>query len=322
MMRTVAIVGAGQLGSRHLQALKAVKTPLDIHVVEPREESARIARERYDAVAAAAAHRIAFASDPAGLPPIDIAIVATNSDRRAEAMRALLGATRVRMMVAEKLLFDRRADYAAIGELLASAGTRAWVNCTMRMVPIYERIRATLGAGPVHYRVTGGNFGLVTNAIHYLDHMVHLTGCESYTVATAALDPELVPSKRAGFREVTGTLVARFADGSRCEVTSLASGTAPVLVEIFDDKTRAIVREAEGRAWISNQGGGWKWEEVEAAIPFQSVLTTWLVDDLVARGDCALVPFATAVGTHLQLLDPLLAFVRERAPQTAAYPFT
>ena len=52
------------------------------------------------------------------------------------------------------------------------------------------------------------------------------------------------------------------------------------------------------------------------------MLTAWLVNDLVARGDCALVPFATSVGTHLQLLDPLLAFVRERSPQTATYPFT
>ena len=321
-MKSIVIVGAGQLGSRHLQALKAVPTPLDIHVVEPRDEAAKVARERYDAVAGGAGHRIAFAREPAGLPPIDIAIVATNSDRRADAVRALLAATPVRLMVLEKLLFDRREDYAAIGALLASSRTRAWVNCTMRMVPAYERIRGMLGGGPVHYRVTGGNYGLVTNAIHYLDHMVHLTACESYAVDTSALDPEPVNSKRAGFLELTGTLVARFADGSRCEVTSFPAGSAPVLVEISGRKTRAIVREAEGRAWISSEGAQWKWEEVEAAIPFQSVLTTWLVDDLLARGECALVPFHTAAGTHLQLLDPLLAFVRARAPQTPAYPFT
>ena len=165
-------------------------------------------------------------------------------------------------------------------------------------------------------------FGLVTNAIHYLDHMVHLTGCESYTVDTGALDGELEKSKRPGFLEVTGTLVARFTDGSRCEVTSLRTGTAPVLVEISSQRLRAIVRESEGRAWQASEAAQWKWQEAEAPIPFQSVLTAWLVNDLVARGDCALVPFATSVGTHLQLLDPLLAFVRERAPQTATYPFT
>jgi predicted dehydrogenase len=237
-------------------------------------------------------------------------------------VRSLLAATRVRMLVLEKLLFDRREDYASIGELLRASGTRAWVNCTMRMVPAYERIREDLGRGFVHYRVTGGNYGLVTNAIHYLDHMVHLTGSESFTVDTSALDREPVTSKRAGFLEVTGTLVARFADGSRCEVTSLSRGSAPVVVEISSERARCIVRESEGRAWQSSEARRWTWEDVEAPIPFQSVLTTWLVNDLLARGDCALVPFATSVGTHLQLLDPLLAFVRERAPRTATYPFT
>jgi predicted dehydrogenase len=275
-------------------------------------------------VSAAAAHRIAFGDDVAGLPPIDIAIVATNADRRAEAVRALLGATRVRLLVLEKLLFDRRADYAAIAELIAAKGTRAWVNCTMGMVPAYERIKAALGPGPVDYRVTGSasSLALVTNAIHYLAHVVHLTGCESFAVDTAGLDAETIASKRAGFRELTGTLAARFADGSRCIVTSYPAGTAPVVVEISNGCSRAIVRESEGRAWQSVEAGEWKWQDVEAPIPFQSVLTTWLVDDLLARGDCALAPFATSVGTHLQLLDPLLAFVRERAPETATYPFT
>ncbi len=321
-MATVVLVGAGQLGSRHLQALKAVDTPLDIHVVDPRADALKIARERYDAVKAAAGHRIAFRQDLSKLPPIDVAIVATNSDARAEAVRGLLAATRVRMLALEKLLFDRREDYASIGDLISASGTRAWVNCTMRMVPAYERIKADLGAGPVHYRVTGGNYGLVTNAIHYLDHMVHLTGCESFRVDTGALDPEPAKSKRPGFLEVTGTLVARFADGSRCEVASFPRGSAPVVVEISTERARAIVRESEGRAWQSSEARQWTWEEVDAPIPFQSVLTTWLANDLLARGDCALVPFTTSVGTHLQLLDPLLAFVRERAPQTTTYPFT
>ena len=95
-----------------------------------------------------------------------------------------------------------------------------------------------------------------------------------------------------------------------------------MLVEISSQRLRAIVRESEGRAWQASEAAQWKWQEAEAPIPFQSVLTAWLVNDLVARGDCALVPFATSVGTHLQLLDPLLAFVRERSPQTATYPFT
>ena len=37
-MKKVIIIGAGQIGSRHLQALAAIKTPLDIYVVDPTEK--------------------------------------------------------------------------------------------------------------------------------------------------------------------------------------------------------------------------------------------------------------------------------------------
>ena len=42
-MKTIAIIGAGQLGSRHLQALVAVDFPLTVQVVDPSNEALKIA---------------------------------------------------------------------------------------------------------------------------------------------------------------------------------------------------------------------------------------------------------------------------------------
>jgi GFO/IDH/MocA oxidoreductase family protein len=325
-MQSVVLIGAGQLGSRHLQALKGVETPLDIHVVEPSGDAARVARERYDAVEAKAAHRVTFHEAVSAVPAItaiDVAVVATNADRRAEAVRMLLDRTRVRYLVLEKLLFARREDYAGIADRVAAAGARAWVNCSMRIMPTYERIRQELGGGPLHYRVTGSNYGLVTNAIHYLDHVVHLTRCESFALDTSGLDPRPIASKRPGFLELTGTLLARFTDGSRCDVTSFAAGAAPHLIEVTTPRARFIVREGEGRLWRSTEAQQWAWQESAAPIPRQSEMTTWLASDLLAKGECGLAPFAGSVKTHLQLLDPLQEFVRANAPQAStAYPFT
>ena len=38
-MKTICIIGAGQLGSRHLQALKNVSKVLRVYVVDPFEQS-------------------------------------------------------------------------------------------------------------------------------------------------------------------------------------------------------------------------------------------------------------------------------------------
>lgn len=321
-MHTVLIAGAGQLGSRHLQALKGVETPLDIHVVEPQAASSQTARERYDAVASAAAHRISFHEGFASLPAVDVAIVATNADVRRGVVEALFGATRVRSLVLEKLLFPNREDYDAVGELLARNGARAWVNCPMRVIPVYERIRGQVAGARLLYRVTGGQYGLVTNAIHYIDHVVHLTGCESFELDLDALDEAPVKSKRPGFLELTGTLVARFADRTFCEVTSLSTGTAPVVVEISTDRHRFISRETEGRLWSASEASKWAWEESDAPIPYQSQLTTGIVRGLLATGECGLTPFDVSARTHVALLDPLAAFVRSRSPGIRGYPFT
>ena len=321
-MKRIAIIGAGQLGSRHLQALKAIDTPLDIHVVEPSSASSQVARERYEATAAAAAHTIHFHASPESAGPLDAAIVATNSNVRRGVVEKLLDASGARVLVLEKLLFTEGDDYAAIEGRLANARAQAFVNCPMRVMPPYEHIRENLGGGPIHYRVTGSNYGLVTNAIHYLDHVVHLTGCNEFVVDTAGLDEAPIASKRPGFLELTGTLLARFADGSRCEVTSLAAGTVPVVVEISNERHRFIVRESEGKLWRSGQQAKWAWEEGDARIPYQSEMTTAVVKQLMATGTCLLTPFGVSSRTHLQLLEPLLAFVRGTDPKVTGYPFT
>jgi hypothetical protein len=321
-MRRIKIVGAGQLGSRHLQALQALAEPAEIHVIDPSPASLATARERFEAAGRGVAHRVRFEARDVETGPTDVAIVATNADARRGAVEALLAVSTVRFLVLEKLLFDRREDYAAVGAALERAGARAWVNCPMRVMPCYERIRAELGGGPLGYRVTGSQYGLVTNAIHYIDHAVHLAGSAVESVDASRLDARPIASKRAGFLELNGTLVAQLADGSVCEATCYPQGTAPVVVEIFSSAHRFIVRESEGRLWHAGEASQWRWEERDAPVPYQSQITTGVVESLLADGDCGLAPYAESARTHLALLEPLRPLVRDSAPGGADYPFT
>ena len=321
-MPRVKIVGAGQLGSRHLQALQAIREPLEIQVIDPSTDSLKVAEERFHAVAGETRHQVRFTREVDATGPTDIAIVATSANTRRQAAEALLAASSVRYLVLEKLLFAKREDYAGFAQALAGTATQAWVNCPMRMMPPYERIRAALTGEPLHYRVHGSKYGLVTNAIHYLDHVAHLSGCTDYKVDTSGLDRSPIDSKRAGFLELNGTLTAAFADGSRAELTCLAQGDAPVVVEIFTPSRRFIVRESEGKLWTATSKGQWAWDEQEARIPYQSQMTTQVVQELLDKGRCSLSPFADSVRIHLALLDPLLGMLRTQRPELDHYPFT
>jgi predicted dehydrogenase len=321
-MKKIKIVGAGQLGSRHLQALQRVNIPLDIEVIDPSSESLLVAKERYDAVQGEVHHKVQFKKEISISDKTDIAIVATNSSIRKQVIEEILARANVNYLILEKILFNEQNDYFHIEKILTSANVNAWVNCPMRIMPVYQEIKNKVRGSQIIYRVTGGQFGLVTNAIHYLDHVADLTGCIKYELDTSALNKAPILSKRPGFHELTGTLRACFEDGSVCEMICHPNGFAPIVVEIFCDSYRFIVRESEGLMWSSSELGGWKWEAFEARIPFQSELTTIVINDLLKNNCCRLTPYEESIQIHLQLLSPIKAHLIENGLNTKNINFT
>lgn len=322
----VYIIGAGQLGSRHLQALKAVPVPLSITVVDPNGSSLQTAKERYEAVQASNApeHEMTFSQTiPAADAKVQLAVVATNANVRREVIEQTLAGNQVQYFILEKLLFQRKADYPAMEKLLSKRQVRAWVNCSMRTMPFYADLRKITDNGKVDLTVTGGQYGLVTNAIHYLDYIAYLTNCNDYSLDTSQLLPEVIPSKRPGFSELNGALYATFTDGSTAHLRCYPAGTAPTQVTVSNEYFRCISRESEKRAWLAEAKTEWKWQDIAADIPFQSAMTTKVVGELLASGSCPLTSFSESVRTHLQLLEPLQVFLQTHGQEsTDYYPFT
>lgn len=323
--KTILIIGSGQLGSRHLQALKNINTPLLINVVDPSETSLNVAKERYDSLPAGKQlHKVDYnKSIPESLKNIDIAIIATNSNVRRKVVQKLLLTSRVRYLILEKLLFQRKNDYFLVNKLLKEKGTRAWVNCSMRTMPFYAGLRGYFLNKSIQYIVNGSQYGMVTNLIHYLDHMLYVTGCSNFTVQTDCLDSRTIPSKRKGFLELNGTLFIRLENGSTGMITCYPDEDCPFIVEIYSDSYRCISCETEKKAWISSIDNKWLWKEISTDIPFQSTMTSGVVTDLLNHGKCKLAPFEESVKTHLSLLEPLLQFLNTKTGKKFDhYPFT
>lgn len=323
-MKKIHIIGAGQLGSRHLQALKNVKIPLKVKVIDPSKESLKVAKERYDSMAGPGDHEIEFCQTiPAADGEIDLAIVVTNSNVRRQVVEDLLGQAKVKNLILEKLLFQKKEDHKAVAKLLKKSGSRAWVNCSMRNMPFYAGLKKELNGSKISYFVTGSQYGLITNSIHYIDHMAYLAGDLDYSIDTTGLDVKPIASKRKGFLELTGTLNIHFKSGSSGTLVCYPTGDLPTQVEIHSDRFRCISRESENKAWVQKASNGWKWEEVEARIPYQSEATANLVDNIFKTGDCPLVSFEDSVKLHLPLLEALKKHLNKNSKtKINHYPFT
>lgn len=301
----IAIVGAGQLGSRHLQGLVRLNLPCEMHVVDPSQASLDVACQRAAEVPTAALHKLHFHQQIEALPPmLDHVVIATAADVRLSVMRALLQGRTVRNILLEKVLFQRQSDYSAAAELLQQAGSRAWVNCPRRAFPIYETLRTFFADDPLqNVEVRGGNWGLGCNSIHFIDIIAYLTGGSVHSISAALLDEGLIDSKRPGFKEFTGTLLGRCGDTS-FSLTAQRDSQAPLLLTFRGGNRTCIVDESAGRVFMCDPfDGGWRMTEFKA--PLLSELSTTVTQRILEDGSCALTTYTQSSAYHLPLLQAL-----------------
>jgi hypothetical protein len=325
-MANVIIIGAGQLGSRHLQALKSVEEKLNISVVDAFENSLKVSKERYDGINVENkfVHQVSYSTNIPVNNDFDVAIIATSSNARRSVIENLLNKNKVRFFILEKILFNKLADYDFISSLLKEKRSKAWVNCSMRKMSFYNSIKNDLGSNrKIIYQVTGSQYGLITNSIHYIDHMASLSACSDYSLDLTNLDKEIIKSKREGFLELNGIMSIKFTNGSVGIISCNSKGNMPIVVEIKADNLRCISRESEGKAWVSYADSNWLWQEVEARIPYQSQMTTELVTELLEKGTCPLVEYDDSSHIHKQLMEPLREYLNKIINKSYDfYPFT
>lgn len=317
-MYRIAIIGAGQLGGRHLQGLARLTLPCEIEVVDPSPVSLDAARQRFAEIppnpsVLSVNYRLSVEALPSTL---DYVIVATTADVRLSVLQALLAGRNVRAVLLEKVLFQRMGDYAVAEALLASRKVQGWVNCPRRTFPIYGLIRDFFVGEPLKYfQVMGGGWGLGCNSIHFIDLLGMLTGNLPTDISTADLDNVLVPSKRKDFIEFTGSLRGRFGD-TRFEIASLAESSARLLVTLRSESRTCVVDEIAGRAFFFDGKRQTQWEPRDFEVPFMSQLSTSIATRILTEGASEIATFEQSMGYHL----PLLAALGAHAARTQGTP--
>jgi len=305
----LAVIGAGQLGSRHLQALALLDRPTNLEVVDPNPASLETAKTRLSEVPPNAAPRgVQYHSRIDQLSAdLDLVIVATHSDIREKVVTELLAAKRVRYLVLEKLLFQSPGSYERIASLLQRSGVKAWVNCPRRLWPQYVDLKARLaGFRWLDLSVTGTQWGLGSNAIHFLDLLSFLGGPTDFKLSGELLDPEILPSKRPGFVEFGGTLCGTSSHKGHVVMTVHPGEDLSCLLQLATDRVRFNINELEGKAWFSEAASGWAWRELPFPRTMQSRLTHEVAQALLDGGDCGLTSFEESARLHQTLLRVFL----------------
>ncbi|WP_347267869.1 hypothetical protein [Paracoccus sp. (in: a-proteobacteria)] len=295
-MKRIWLIGCGNIGFRHLQAMLAMSGPAEITVIEP----ALALHPRVNAELAlprAVPHRVTLRDSLPEQGGADLAVVATSAPPRAGIVRALTtGRAAPRAVILEKVLAQTGAELDAIAADLAAAGVVAHVNCPRRYFPGYQALRTRLAdQAPLSVLAEGAQFGLGSNAVHFLDLLEYLNTSPLTGVDARGLLPGGQPSKREGFQEIHGTLAARLENGAALRVTC-ADREPPALA--------ISATTAEGARWHIDEAQGRLTGPDGTTEPFQTRFvsqTPEIYADALA-GRCALTPLADSIRQHRAFL--------------------
>jgi predicted dehydrogenase len=301
MRKTIAIVGAGQLGVRYLEGAIACLTPLNIWIVDINITQLKHASERWNEVGGTRSHHsIDFVCSIMLLPEeIDLAIITTTADVRADVIEKLVAHSEVNMLVLEKVLAQSLIDLNRIVRSTCST-KNVWVNIPRRSMHWYRELADRIQLeSPFKISVHGGGWGLACNSVHLIDLASFLLDEKILFVDSDCLNDQWFPSKRKGFYEIDGRLEIGFNEGGRLILECLGE-TRPILIKVETSNGIWEIRESEGLA-ISPSG-----QIFTGSLQYQSDMAPTLIDGILMNGKAELPIFGEALLYHQALLESLL----------------
>jgi len=298
-MTTVVLVGAGNLGRRHLQSMKACKSELDIIVVDPFSDSLKLAKQAYEEIGLEGGVKtISYFSNISEYSgEINISVVATTASGRLDILKELVerGVTDV---VLEKVAFNSVLDIEAATTLMVTNKVRGWVNCPRRMNSFYQSLAEELKGDDLNqFSVRGSNYGMACNAIHFIDLFAFLSSHQDYTINLSGVE-SVVQSKRDGYIEFFGTITGKFTDGPEFELVCDDSEEAiSFCVEIETESKSIVVNEISRVVTVLDKGSNDS-KELKFRQPYQSELTGPLIDQIIESGTSDLTVFGESMQLH------------------------
>jgi len=230
-MTRALLIGAGTIGSRHLQGLAKAPELTDVLVIEPNADARRRAEALWHEVPEGRTRQLRFLDlsslDQAGTP--DFALVATTAPGRLQILERLLQFG-IRRLLIEKIPFQSIDDYRRAVDLAAAARAKVHVNLPMRMIPLFQALRQRLAGRRFTMQVDNGDRGLGCNGLHFFDLFTYLADAAA-TGLEIAIDKPVRPSPRGGnLIDFSGRAAIRTATGARGTVHFVpGTNTLPVI---------------------------------------------------------------------------------------------
>jgi len=307
----VAIIGAGQLGSRHLQAILRSEYEINIFIIDPSADALKVAETRAEEISCSG-KQLTFSKNYSVLPEhITLAVIATNSIHRLDALQNLSNATNIDYLILEKVLFQNENDFYLAEEIISAKSIKCYVNCPRRMFNFYNNLRHDLSdSDEIELIYSGGAWGLACNAVHLLDLFSFLSGRAADKIDCSLLE-NYTESKRKGYYEVYGIISGSVSAKNRIILKSDLTDRNSTM--IINSKSMSVyINESMRTAYTATKDNNWIYTEENIDILYQSEMTNLVLKSLIETKKCNLTTYSESKNIHLPLLSSLTEYFKQK----------
>ena len=300
-MKNLLLIGSGQLGSRYLQSIIKKNLNYKIIVVDKLNQSLDTAKKIWNEFGGnKTSHKIQWSLIlPKEIKHYDLVIIATSSKDRASLIEDIASKVNINYWVIEKILAQSTNELNEIKKATKSA-KKVYVNTPKRQMNWYKKIKSKFPCKPYKIIKTGNLWNLACNSIHYIDLVAWWTEDNLISINCEGLNSEWFKSKRDGYFEISGKLLAKYSNGTELILESSKEEIDNILKIDFKQQGKCDINEKKGTAIFSDGS------VVSGKVDLQSEMGEQIISKILSEGNCGLPSLEESIEQHSIFLDSLL----------------
>lgn len=301
MVYRVLLVGCGNVGSRHLQALVKVPFPLNIDIIEPNPSSKKLGLLRLEEISYNKKTKIIswYNDYTSKILHSDLVIVATLSKNRANLLIKLMRNGHKRIL-SEKFLCQSKNQYDKIIKICKTKKAKIWVNTNPRCFNSYVKLKKILSNNePINLTVNSNpKLGLGTNIIHYVDLFSWMNDDYDVTLDGTFLNKLLQNKRGKDFVEFSGTVVGHLKNNAMFVISFQECYSNNVFIKFSNTSDEFCIDETNQKMIrIKN----FKSTLEKFSFEHASSLTKTFTMDILKNDCCKLPTIIESYSPHLEI---------------------
>lgn len=307
----ILIIGCGELGSRHLQAVSVLESVSEVCVLDPSDRGLELGQTRLAEVSQRnpkIQYHWLKQIDESSCKG-DLIILATQAQGRVALVEELFPQLNYRYCLTEKVVAQSVEEYQLFLKAAEQANMKVWVNCKTRAYKVHQYIKSKLSPEePIVMTRIAGNHGLGSNGIHGADLFAFFTGNQSIDSVRQNIDSVIHPSKRGNHVcDLSGHVYGSTGLGDQFQLSFVREHMAPDVITVMSSSGRFIVDHFKRMGMQSLPENNWEWMPLEDMDEnwAVSVMTAAFVNDILEKDECALPTLQQNFIAHEFILNSL-----------------